>query len=128
MLNDNPILSNTNLNNDSNNILTPAEKHYLNHLKAVKKYQNKNRDKINSQNILYYSKIKNENDTTQYNDILEQKKNHYINNKIDILDKKKQYYIENKDSIKQKKNIYYHTVIKPQREKEILLKLQNNTS
>jgi hypothetical protein len=113
------------INNTQNtDNLSVSERHYLNHIKAVRKYQQNNKDKINNKNISNYLNIKNNNDH-QYSDILEQKKNHYYNNKNDILNKKKQYYIDNIDVIKQKKYIYYHTVVKPKKEQEKLLKLQS---
>ena len=103
-------------NNDTNtNIsdkLTPAERHYKNQLKASSNYQKRNPEKIHLKNAKYYSKIK-EFNNDQYNNILDQKKKHYIDNKEQILDKKKQYYLDNKDDIKEKKKLYYHNVVKP---------------
>ena len=108
---------------DKNNNLTVAERHYINHLKAVKKYYEKNRDKLNDKNISNYLKIKNDNDQL-YNEILEQKKTHYENNKEHILSIKKQYYMDNIDAIKEKKRLYYQNVVKPKKEQEKLEKLK----
>jgi hypothetical protein len=104
--------------------LTPAEKHYKNHLIAVSNYQKRNPDKIHEKNSRHYLKIKNEN-LERYNDILEQKKIYYHNNKDINIDKRKQYYLDNKDVIKDKKKLYYHNVVKPRKELEKLNKLNN---
>jgi hypothetical protein len=92
-----------NLDNLDN--LTVEQRYYKQHLIAVSNYQKRNRDKIREKNAQYYAKIK-ANKIDQYNDVLEQKKIHYINNK---------------DIIKEQKKLYYQNVIKP---KKLLLKQQ----
>jgi hypothetical protein len=96
--------------------LSVAEKHYKNHLLAVHRYENKNRDKIREKNRNYYSKLKNEN-SDKFNELLDYHKNIYTNNKDSILDKRKEYYILNKD----RQKLYYQNVVKP----KLLLKKQN---
>jgi len=118
MLNDPPL--NNPINIDQ---LSVAERHYLNHLKAVKKYYHNNKDKLNNNNIINYHNIKNNNDEL-YNQILEQKKIIYENNKEHILSNKKNYYQSNIDQIKEKKKIYYQNVVKP---KNQLLKKLNKS-
>jgi len=109
-------------NDHKDKTLTIAERHYQNHLKAVRKYQQKNRDIVNQKNINNYIKVKNTNQD-YYNEILEQKKIHYNNNKDHILTTKKQYYIDNADAIKEKRRLYYHNVVKPRKE---LMKINKN--
>jgi glucan-binding YG repeat protein len=107
--------------------LTPAEKHYKNHLKAVSNYQKRNPEKVHKKNTRHYLKVKNEN-VELYNNILEQKKIYYYNNKDVNAEKRKQYYLEHKDDIKDKKKLYYINVVKPKLElkKKLLLNLNND--
>jgi hypothetical protein len=95
--------------------LSVAEKYYKNHLLAVHRYEDKNRDKIREKNRAYYLKLKNENNN-KYNELIEYHKNQYTINKDTILDKSKQNYLLNKE----KKKLYYQNVVKP----KLLLKKQ----
>ena len=106
-------------NIDNIDKLTPAERYYKNHLKAVSNYQKRHPDKMHIRNAKYYSKIKQE-DHEQYLKILEDKKNYYQDNKEENLKKRKEYYDKNKDTIKEQKKLYYINVIKP----KLLLKKQ----
>ena len=64
-MSNNDNIENINLNvndvNDKYKTLTIAERHYQNHLKPVRKYQQNNRDKVNQKNIDNYIKVKNTN-------------------------------------------------------------------
>ena len=104
MSNDNHINVKNDIKNDEN--LSVAERHYLNHLKAVKKYYNNNKNKLINNNISNYLNIKNNNDIL-YNEILEQKKHimkliknisflskkNIISKILSLLKKKKNYII-----------------------------------
>ena len=93
---------------DISDNLTVEQRYYKQHLIAVSNYQKRNRDKIREKNAIYYLKIKADK-IDQYNDVLEQKKIHYINNI---------------DHIKEQKKLYYQNVVKP----KLLLKKQQLTN
>ena len=78
------------------NELSPAERHYKNHLKAVSNYQKKHPDKVNIKNIKLYAKIK-ETNPEKYNEILQQKKDYYAKNKDEIARKQREYYLKRKE-------------------------------
>lgn len=49
------------LTDEQLNALSPAEKHYIKHLRAVKRYQQKNREKMNQKLREYYQRMREEN-------------------------------------------------------------------
>lgn len=64
-------------------ILTPAEKMYQNHLKNVKTYQSKNPDKMKLKQKKYITKMKEE-QPEKYCLFLEKKKQYYKNKKNEL--------------------------------------------
>jgi len=58
-------------------ILTPAERHYQNHLKSVKTYQQKNCDKMNEKCKRYNERVKA--DPERYAEVLRKRREYYHN-------------------------------------------------
>jgi hypothetical protein len=66
------------MNTENENVLTPAERMYQNHLKNVKTYQKKNPEKMREKCKKYNEKIKLEN-PDKYQETLSKKKEYYLN-------------------------------------------------
>jgi len=69
--------------------LSPGERHYILHLRCVRRYQQKNKDKVKAKNAEYYQRMK-ENDPEKYEKYLKRQsayeKNKRKEKKVTILE------------------------------------------